>query len=392
MSPANGYFKHLYIIGNGFDCYHGTQSSYKDFRRYLMKTDINIVKMMDLYFGPKSLENTFNSSIAYYWSLETEDFRKYMRIPLPHSTWANEHLWKDFEKSLSELSREKIFDILDMMLPAQFESDNHFRYADYYAPIDNLVDFIQDCTVNMKYRFHRWINTLHYKKGFKKRMIQLDKKAVFLNFNYTLFLESEYNIPHEQILYLHGNRLDKLGSLIVGHGEAYESNLQSWIHKNKNRRRYRQNLKDRKGRYYANDKLAYLAYFLDDETRGNWRNPIRYYAAEHARECLEQYYITNFKNTGEIIRYHEDFFSSLKEINEITVLGHSLGEVDIPYINRIIQSSANPSAIKWNFSYYSESDKERIKHFSHKFSIAEELIRLFAFSEIIENAPIHQSN
>jgi predicted NAD-dependent protein-ADP-ribosyltransferase YbiA (DUF1768 family) len=386
--------QHLYIIGNGFDRHHGALSCYTDFRHYLMKTNIDIVKKMDLYFGHRSLWRTFNSPPDFYWSLETEDVRKYKQIPLPQSTWANEHLWKYFEKFLSELSREKIFDVLDMTLPTEFEDDENFSYAAFYAPIDNVREFIQYCTVDMKYHFHRWVNTLHYTK-FKKRMLQLDRKAALLNFNYTLFLESEYKIPHEQILYLHGSRLDKLGSVILGHNADPEQSLQMWMHKNKNRRRYRQNLKDKKGRYFANDKLAYLAYFLDeneDEIKGNWRNPTRYYATDHVVGCLEEYYATNFKNTGEIIRCHENFFSSLREVTEITVLGHSLGEVDIPYFNRIVKSAANPSGIKWSFSYYTESDKKIIKHFCRRFSISADLMQLFTLSEIGENTPVHQFN
>ena len=27
---------HLYIIGNGFDCYHGAKCSYAEFRKYLL--------------------------------------------------------------------------------------------------------------------------------------------------------------------------------------------------------------------------------------------------------------------------------------------------------------------------------------------------------------------
>ena len=89
MSSYNNFFQHLYIIGNGFDCYHGAQSSYKDFRHYLMKTDINIVKMMDLYFGPKSLKHTFNSSSDYYLESRNRRFPK-----IYENSFTSEHLGK----------------------------------------------------------------------------------------------------------------------------------------------------------------------------------------------------------------------------------------------------------------------------------------------------------
>jgi hypothetical protein len=95
-------------------------------------------------------------------------------------------------------------------------------------------------------------------------------------------LETEYNIPREQILYIHGERRQKFGSLVLGHNvEDDDASFKEWVHKNKNRRRYRHNLKDKRGKYFPNDKLVYLAFFLKDETKGNWRNPIRYYAVDH---------------------------------------------------------------------------------------------------------------
>lgn len=100
-------------------------------------------------------------------------------------------------------------------------------------------------------------------------MLYLDPNAAYLNFNYTLFLETEYNISREHILYIHGDRRQKFGSLVLGHNvEDNEVAFEEWVHKHKNRRRYRPNLKDKKGKYFANDKLVYLAFFLKDMKKG----------------------------------------------------------------------------------------------------------------------------
>ena len=53
--------EHLYIIGNGFDCYHGAKCSYGDFRRYLLRHRPEVLATFDLYFGSKSLYNSFDS-------------------------------------------------------------------------------------------------------------------------------------------------------------------------------------------------------------------------------------------------------------------------------------------------------------------------------------------
>ena len=52
---------HLYIIGNGFDCYHGAKCSYAEFRKYLLRHRPYVLANFDLYFGPRSLMNSFGS-------------------------------------------------------------------------------------------------------------------------------------------------------------------------------------------------------------------------------------------------------------------------------------------------------------------------------------------
>ena len=51
--------KTLYIIGNGFDLYHGAESSYWYFREYLLCCAPEVVMSFDLYFGPKNLWRSF---------------------------------------------------------------------------------------------------------------------------------------------------------------------------------------------------------------------------------------------------------------------------------------------------------------------------------------------
>lgn len=362
--------RHLYIIGNGFDRYHGAESGYQQFRRYLFKKAPQIVSQFDLFFGPRSLTRSFSTPLGWWWCMQPYEYRHDIcGLRYPIATWSKSNLWCDFENNLCQLNREKVFDLVDMQLPRVDEGEPGFRYRDYFLPLDQITDMVRLCTIEMKYHLHRWINTLHYAKGFKKRMLSLDKNALFLNFNYTLFLESEYGIPQENILYIHGCRRDRLGSLIIGHHVKEETAFSSWIHKNKNRRRYRDVQKDGKGRYFKNDKLIYLAYFLKDETKGNWRLPIRHRFVNEARARLEDYYNKNYKSTSKIIDSNIGFFDSLSEVSKITVLGHSLSEVDKHYFETIgnsVKSNAN-----WVFSYHTEKDLHNIERFRKDMRIDE---------------------
>lgn len=256
---------------------------------------------------------------------------------------------------------------LDMQLPRVDEDDEDFSYTQYFAPLDEITDAVTSCTVEMKYHFHRWINTLHYARGFRKRMLDIDKDAIFLNFNYTLFLESEYGISPEQICYIHGCRKDKFGSLVLGHHSDDQEAFERWKHKNQNRRRYRHVQKDKKGRYFRNDKLAYLAFFHKNDWTGNWRLPIRYYAVEEAEERLEKYYDSNFKNTRKIIDGHMGFFDSLGNVEKITIIGCSLGAVDMDYYKQL--KSSVKDDVLWEFSYHSPEDEKRIDKFCKELDI-----------------------
>lgn len=360
--------RHLYVIGNGFDLHHGAESGYRNFRRYLYRRSPETVGLFDLYFGPRSLERSFSSPVGWFWCTQPCSYRhKEYGLRYPVATWSRMNLWKDFEANLGELNREKVFDILDMQLPRVDEGEEGFRYSEYYAPLDNITGAVNACTFEMKYHFHRWVNTLHYAKGFRKKMLAIDKDALFLNFNYTLFLESEYGVPAEQICYIHGNRKDKFGSLILGHGSPDEEAFERWRHKNRNRRRYRHVQKDKRGRYFRNDKLAYLAFFHKDDANANWRLPIRYYAVQEAEERLEKYYDFNFKNTAKVIDANMGFFNSLGSVGKVTVIGCSLGTVDMDYYRKL-KSSVKDDA-HWEISYHSPEDEERIRKFCKELNL-----------------------
>lgn len=99
-----------------------------DFRNYLLKRNDFVVKMFELFFGPRSMMNNFDDYNDYLLCLQYG-----RKLPAPKNTWAKDYLWKDFEKYLSELNRERIFDFVDENLPRLYEDDESFSYAEYFA-------------------------------------------------------------------------------------------------------------------------------------------------------------------------------------------------------------------------------------------------------------------
>lgn len=377
---------HLYIIGNGFDCYHGAKCSYAEFRKYLLRHRSYVLATFDLYFGPRSLMNSFESfkdclrCLEISWGCSSGGV-------YPKTTWAENNLWWRFEEHLADLNREKVLDVLDVVLPDCDEDSDGFRYCDYYLGLDGISDMLNSCTFEMRYQLHKWINTLAYEKGFKKRLLDIDKNARFLTFNYTDFLESVYGIGREQIRYIHGSRHDRYGSLIIGHSADDEGGFKAWVKRNEHRRRYRPNLKDKRGRYFANDKLAYLAYFLKDEAKGNWRSSVRYNAVQEALGRFEDYYAINMKPTESIIAANEDFFEGLASIRKISVLGHSLSTVDMPYFDKI--NEAIGKDVEWEISWHSDDDIKHIEAFCRRFGISSDRCHKFKLEELAVLRGIH---
>ena len=359
----------LYIIGNGFDRYHGAQSSYLDFRKYLMRCKPEVVGAFDLYWGPRTLSRSFEHPDDYLQCLLPNPYH------YPKNKWTEDHLWSDFERYLAELNREKVMTLADLYLPRVDEDDEDFSAAEYFLPIDRIKEQIYFTTFEMRYRFHKWINTVHYARGFRKKMLEIDTDALFLTFNYTLFLETEYQVPREQICYIHGSRRNKFGSLVLGHSENPDEAYKKWYHKHENEVRFRPNVKDKKGRWYANDRLTYLSYFLEDEKKGNWRLPIRYYAQEAIQDIIEGYYDKSMKQTSCIIYQHTSFFESLKDIKHVIILGHSLADVDMPYFEKLMQS-VDKDHVKWEISCHSDRDKKNVSHFCNRFGITAQTISL----------------
>lgn len=85
--------KHLYIIGNGFDLYHGAQTGYMSFRKYLFKQAPEIVGYFDLYFGPHSLGRSFSTPVGWWWSVQPYEYRQdEYGLRYPIATWSRSNL------------------------------------------------------------------------------------------------------------------------------------------------------------------------------------------------------------------------------------------------------------------------------------------------------------
>lgn len=168
----------LYLIGNGFDLWHGLPTGYDRFYAFAKE-------MLD------ELENYYSFDVAHVGP------------------------WCDFENSLG------CFDWLQF-----YEAHNHidvesesFRPSEVYSLEDDLTEQADNYVEAIKESFREWVEGIDISVADIK--LAFPRDASFITFNYTSTLQSIYGISDERVFHVHG-RDDKFDDLIFGHGETME--------------------------------------------------------------------------------------------------------------------------------------------------------------------------
>ena len=295
----------LYVIGNGFDIMHGVPSRYSDFRDSMGK----------------------NNNLR--WQLET-----YLK---------SDSLWSDFEEALAHINGSAMLGTVDMWLDDFDAYDEDAQAADFFAAIDIATSPATEIAQTLPIRFRKWVETLKT----TKEPVWLDvfrPESKYLNFNYTEFLETIYNIPSQAITYIHGCRKNKKQALILGHAPN-ANEFDDWT----------------PALPIPNYKSQRKAYMIDS-------------ALDVASRALIDYDEATTKDTRTIIKRHCSFFSDLTDIKNIVVIGHSLSVVDYPYFKEIIDRNNNTA--NWFISWYSSRDLENIRALAYSANLRTSQINL----------------
>lgn len=258
-------------------------------------------------------------------------------------------LWSDFESSLEEgINYDSLAEIVWENTP-NFTADD-FSDGDWY----NAQIYIeQDCEKlleNIRSGFEEWVESLQISDV--KKVYKLDLSAFFITFNYTEILEKVYKIPISNILHIHNKVGEKL---VFGHGKKSEDfNVKKAL--------------------YGDEKA-----FLDIDEDGNIES------SEVGHEMFAENEVCAFyekmrKHTEKIIPTLRSFISSISNIDEVIIIGHSYNEIDFPYfeeIGKIIDSNT-----KWILHYFSEKDKKSAEAIMNKLKIKYSQIKYEHCSEI----------
>ena len=153
----------LFIIGNGFDLFHGVQSRYLDFRNWL--------------------ERTSNRGLI-------EELKEILN---------SDSLWFDFETELGNITINQNLDLVSEGLELFDAYNPNAQAADFFLAIEFATNTIRDLIQGLKVAFSRWIASLTINSDYKPFREMLYSDAMYMTFNYTEYLETQYSIPEKNI-------------------------------------------------------------------------------------------------------------------------------------------------------------------------------------------------
>ena len=293
------FLKRLVIIGNGFDVAHNLPTSYCDFLEQLNEKHHDFFEMICQYI-PK------------------------------------ESLWYSFEEALSELDEEQLQDDnLCYLLDYGDENWRDSAHHDFQYMIGEALSFAKDIPVY----FFEWISKINTHVTPQMPSHLVDKNNLYLSFNYTDTLESVYNIPEKNILYIHG-KASRGDELIVGH---HTDDL----------------VQDEEEPVFSSEEERQLYY-------DNYDEDVR---VTEAKGIIKSYFKETYKDTETIIANNSSFFQSISAVNEIYIYGHSLSYIDFDYFIKIHNTIT--SKCKWNIYCYKAEDYDKAKQLVRTLNITE---------------------
>ncbi|HFU4466650.1 TPA: AbiH family protein [Streptococcus suis] len=167
----------------------------------------------------------------------------------------------------------------------------------------------------------------------------------FVTFNYTNTLESLYNISDSSILHIHGkddkiwgnhyNQITKADEFEINVdyiNPYYEEGTGEWNDETENFEEYPSNLSK------FRETVSYGEQEVDNSI-----DTIALRLEEMNSEMVKKLQLKELKN----------FIESIPEVEEIIVLGMSIGEVDVPYFESLNKLCPN---VTWFISFYQDTD------------------------------------
>lgn len=230
---------------------------------------------------------------------------------------AKHDFWSDVENALGEYDEEQILSFCRPNEDFDFDRSLSFAARVEDSPMDIFLPEIDD----LRSGFTDWVNSIDIRGVDKK--YSLSPLCRYLSFNYTDTLETIYDIPEEQVVHIHGYRGHD-AKLVMGHNNIRDSK-EPWIED---------------GTYFEQQAKEYII---------DWMNEF-------------------YKDYDSNIKRHKAFFDGLKTVTQIIVYGHSMGKIDWPYFDYIINVVGKD--VPWIINGFSVVDLKVSQQFQEHFNIS----------------------
>lgn len=302
--------RRLFIIGNGFDLHHLSgvipNTSYNSFAAFLKNNKKEIFETLCYSFQfPDDTDN---------------------------------NIWGEFESMLEEFNPEYIF-------------DNSYNFLDDSDPHRSgeasweAEKYVKEITEGLQASLDEFISDyVKFPALTEDLMLPITQNDhdLYLSFNYTDTLERYYQIQTSRICYIHG-KIGRGENLQIGHSVEPNSAPSS-----------APSQQDAPTNMTDAEKEAWQDYMNGQYSL----------STDWLYGAIDGYWVRSFKNTKTNITNHWNFFAQVAGIDYITILGHSLSSVDLPYLKEI-KKKASPEAV-WRVSYHTDDDMK-----AHSFALSE---------------------
>lgn len=320
----------LYIIGNGFDIHHNIKSSYYNYRDWL------------------------GDNYPYIFDQIEETFGVYEVIEGPNGVEIKDEWWGNFEENLGEIDLAEMVDNWVEENYPNFASDDFHDREYHEAEIEAEVE-LSTLINQIKGTFSEWVSSLDNPSLSEKIEIHIPT-SLFLTFNYTHTLESLYNVPQDQICYIHG-RADTDEDLILGHGKN-EADLKEMV-----------------------DNTPEPPTDLEPEEMQDWYEGHYDVIKEWTRESAVREYLKIYKDCQEIIREHGYFFYQCDIVSEIFIFGLSFSSVDLPYLQEVYYKTKKSDPV-WTVSFYREEEEDKFKEILMNIGVPGDRIKMIRLYDV----------
>lgn len=261
----------------------------------------------------------------------------------------DEEFWNEFEKNLSEVSVGMIYAEIGNNIPNT--SSMSFRDSDYENASYAIEFHLKETFSKIKNSFKAWVESLDAPNECKKIKIRT-RNSLFINFNYTDTLEKLYNINENNIEYIHGkSKRDE--NLVLGHGSEKE--------------KIQENIKADSPLNRKDPDDLDVPDTLIDNALDKAVNEV----------CFMR------KDVASIMHKLDGFFKKIKRYSFVHVYGLSFGDVDLPYLRKIIDVVGRKK-IFFEISDYKGYALSRIKAFMEENGIKEQQYKIIELASLMK--------